>query len=1211
MRQKTLHLSLVILWLLLLGSTTSVWSQTVIRTAAQLTSLTDGGNYVLGQDIIITSTAGTKTNITLDGAGYTVTLNMGTSCTMFSGLTGSTVKNLHVRANGTGSTNGILATSVTNGTIQNVRVSSNAAVAGSTSYIGGLVSYATGTTFTNCRSNVNVTGTGVPTGGLIGTANNCTVRESFASGDVTSNAANLGGLIGNVTGTSNEVSNCYALGHVKNTASIGGITNSLPYSALNRTDLAYSGNRPTIPSGCLNNGVIYTASVTETGYQEINPSPATATLQIWNPANLATGGLVGSFAGGTVTNCYAAGNIEVNNRQTYQGHFSTYGLKGRQTGTRTVSRQYQNCSWYDTNYSYTTITNWSTTTPATAFATDTDTAYAAGIGGIVGSRTAGTISNNVWLGKAFDATGDIPCYVADLTNTHKTYTNHSGQSSFDHTFHERKGGFSLIAGNSACSLLTGNVQSRVDKTTAITSQPGTAITPYSNAGFSITATPGTGSTTWIINAGKSLPVLRSSLIDMIPYNYYHQDSLCSKVDYGYRPGQHTPGADYTWPTGYGDSLKILKHVPVAFKFTGSLDDLNAKFSGSNLLYLYRYRSGGNADFVPTSLWSASGLSKPGTYPTDTINRTNDGVEPIALSTPAGQKGELYIDVIADGFVNYQITGSPTLHCATVQPRPTVAWKGYLDAVEGHVFDWTNVQIDDYYNTLCYDYRDLGPYNVTGVNQFDYDSAYIKVELSGTPPFSFSYKEFWIDNGNGYGDNTTMWVHRKSTVSNTTDHDNDKLFAHAAPNQPFQAYNHMYYFDVFAVLHNKHVQDTYRDVNYRVHGGDQPSYTGYNLIDSTRTAYTNINTITPYQDLYRVEDAYCKSEVSKQDHDHVSGTQDPWWDQYAWGYTEFSGPTQSFHYTYTPRDGKSGDSSAPAVGVGPAAYDTLIQNPLPVMNFPYEMYHGLEYLRKGELNTPVFHNDSIVCEGDTIRQITFSSPLIVNFQKFRDSMHYEWRWIDVNDPTTTVTVNPFKYGNWSLDINPPFTELAAYQDVHNYGPIEPYGPKSDKDSIALLQNDPLSAIRSAADSYLPIQGYDLFPQFETNDDHLSDSAHFMQYPYSRMMSYRDTVSRSFVRVTPFFVNELQGVCHAKTKNYGYLDFLDEMEPTQNGNRRNPSVNGLDKAYRGVTDFGVTVNPRPHLFHPQLQIACNGIPTEAFQLRTPTFVMIGLLPEWQLK
>ena len=186
-----------------------VHAQTQITSATQLQSMSLDGNYILMNDIDLSSTtlnpiggkSGSFTG-TFDGNGYTIKLGNINSSYQYRGLfsqIGSTgvVKNLNV----------------TGQYIQNYIEDY--------SYVGVIAARNTGT-ITNCNTSVGINSSGVSgtgkmtySGGIAG-YNSGTISYCFASGNIYGGSYNMGtgGIVGNNSGNNAKIENCIYIGEI-------------------------------------------------------------------------------------------------------------------------------------------------------------------------------------------------------------------------------------------------------------------------------------------------------------------------------------------------------------------------------------------------------------------------------------------------------------------------------------------------------------------------------------------------------------------------------------------------------------------------------------------------------------------------------------------------------------------------------------------------------------------------------------------------------------------------------------------------------------------------------------------------------------------------------------------------------------------------------------------------------------------------------------
>jgi beta-lactam-binding protein with PASTA domain len=208
-------------------------------------------------------------------------------------------------------------------------------------YAGGLVGINMDGDITGCWTNVNLTG-GYHAGGLAGSHSSGTVAYSWAKGPV-SGISESGGFLGFASGT---VHNCYADGAVSGTIhSIGGF-------------IGYN-----------------MATVTKCfSYSSVTGSGTTERF----------GGLVGTHAGGSLSNCHASGTVSCGE--------SAGGLVGR--SERPVSQCYARGAVSATNTAGGLVGEITQNTVTESYSSGAVTATT-NAGGLVGS-SAGTVSTSFW-----------------------------------------------------------------------------------------------------------------------------------------------------------------------------------------------------------------------------------------------------------------------------------------------------------------------------------------------------------------------------------------------------------------------------------------------------------------------------------------------------------------------------------------------------------------------------------------------------------------------------------------------------------------------------------------------------------------------------------------------------------------------------------------------------------------------------------------------
>lgn len=204
---------------------------------------------------------------------------------------------------------------------------SSGQVIGTDDRVGGLIGDAYDTQIRHCYATGNVAGAYDDVGGLVGEASGTLIEDCYASGNV-SGPANVGGLVGDHSGS---IANCHSNGTVTGTSYIGGlvgyntgsISDSHSDGAVTGTNrvgglVGYNYNTGTVSKS------YSTSSVTGTGvYNEFigglvgyNNGPISQSYASGNILStyLCTGGLVGYNFQGTITDCYAMGNVTGNSR---------------------------------------------------------------------------------------------------------------------------------------------------------------------------------------------------------------------------------------------------------------------------------------------------------------------------------------------------------------------------------------------------------------------------------------------------------------------------------------------------------------------------------------------------------------------------------------------------------------------------------------------------------------------------------------------------------------------------------------------------------------------------------------------------------------------------------------------------------------------------------------------------------------------------------
>ena len=204
---------------------------------------------------------------------------------------------------------------------------SSGVVTGTDDRVGGLIGDAYDTQIRHCYATGNVAGAYDDVGGLVGEASGTLIEDCYASGNV-SGPANVGGLVGDHSGS---IVNCSSNGTVSGTNYIGGLVGYNTGSISDcHSDGAVTGTSRVGGLVGYNDGSgtvsksYSTSSVTGTGvYNEfigglvgynnglISQSYASGNIL---STYLITGGLVGYNFQGTITDCYATGNVTGSSR---------------------------------------------------------------------------------------------------------------------------------------------------------------------------------------------------------------------------------------------------------------------------------------------------------------------------------------------------------------------------------------------------------------------------------------------------------------------------------------------------------------------------------------------------------------------------------------------------------------------------------------------------------------------------------------------------------------------------------------------------------------------------------------------------------------------------------------------------------------------------------------------------------------------------------
>jgi len=266
------------------------------------------------------------------------------------------VKNLTIRRS-TENNIGLFGVILDAGSIENLIVE-DCDVVGGDYRIGGLVGYNCAPIH-NCYVTGKIKGTRSSVGGLVGSNSYSTITNCYAASNV-SNASDIGGLVGtNIQGT---ITNCYATGDINGGGMSGGLV------GMNSGDI----------TNCHATGAV-------SGTYE-------------------TGGLIGCNSQGTISQCFATGNVKGNS----QGHGWIGGLVGENNGAN-ISNCYATGNVNGTNYVGGLVGNSHVSTISNSYATGNvnTSGYIGYIGGLVGLNTATSISGCYATGNVIGNGGSI------------------------------------------------------------------------------------------------------------------------------------------------------------------------------------------------------------------------------------------------------------------------------------------------------------------------------------------------------------------------------------------------------------------------------------------------------------------------------------------------------------------------------------------------------------------------------------------------------------------------------------------------------------------------------------------------------------------------------------------------------------------------------------------------------------------------------------
>ena len=322
---------------------------TPIATYSDFNNMDLNGKYVLVNDISLNSftpigTANAPFTGVFDGNGFSITYYYVSGEVQYAGLFGynqGIIKNVNLTnfSINTKSINdwynsyslyagGIVGYNGNQGVIYNCYVTGGYinkvdALQGGGCYAGGIAGYNLGI-IGQCYTNINIVGksvyasngnggsrcTGTYMGGIVGYSNGIVTNcgsDSTLNGTGNNQHCDVGGLIGYNVGV---VSQCYATGSVYSNGTSGGFAGTNE----GEIELCYSTGRT---EGNYNVGgfVGYNTAI-------INSCYSTSDVVNTSSSSSRAGGFVGECYGGTITQCYATG--DVNNLYSYAGGFAGY-----------------------------------------------------------------------------------------------------------------------------------------------------------------------------------------------------------------------------------------------------------------------------------------------------------------------------------------------------------------------------------------------------------------------------------------------------------------------------------------------------------------------------------------------------------------------------------------------------------------------------------------------------------------------------------------------------------------------------------------------------------------------------------------------------------------------------------------------------------------------------------------------------------------------
>jgi uncharacterized protein (TIGR02145 family) len=309
-------------------------------------------------------------------------------------------------------------------------------------FIGGLVGSNEGGTITDSYAAGNVEGS--PAGGLVGSNEGGTITNSFATGDVKGSIA--GGLVGkndSYDKPNSTITNSYAIGKVSGEYSTGGLVGENNGTI---TDSYATGNvsgRKSV-GGLVgeNNGTITDSYATgnvngstagglagsnnEKGI--IGNSYAMGNVSGGTYSYYYVGGLAGSNVGGTITNCYATGNV------WNSGGENTGGLVGS-------NRVYDKKGIIENSYAMGNVSSSGEYSGGLAGSNSATITNSYAMGSVAGSTSGGLVGrnwNNLYGGEGTVENSYSAGNVKGTTSTNGGLVGENGKGTIANSYYDRQ-----------------------------------------------------------------------------------------------------------------------------------------------------------------------------------------------------------------------------------------------------------------------------------------------------------------------------------------------------------------------------------------------------------------------------------------------------------------------------------------------------------------------------------------------------------------------------------------------------------------------------------------------------------------------------------------------------------------------------------------------------------------------------------------------------